>query len=170
MFNRSFKQKLRQYYLQPGYIYVASEPAVISTVVGSSVAVTLYDRRHKVGGMNHFQMPMITRQDQATGRYGNAAIIGLLQMMLGGKGRRRNLEAQIFGGANPGDPDIARIGRENIAIARKGLAERGIHISAEDVDGQLGRKIIFNTKVNEISILKVKKLRKEDWYPYGCSW
>jgi chemotaxis protein CheD len=166
MFRAFFQKKQANYYLKPGYIYLASNPTIISTVLGSCVAVCVYDRKRKTGGMNHFQFPFTDQKDQATGRYGNVSICGLLQMLVNKKSKLKHLEAQIFGGASPHPPATADIGRQNISIARQVLNRKHIHIAAEDVGGQLGRKIIFNTRTNEISVLKVKKLRQEDWFPY----
>ncbi|MBU3952124.1 MAG: hypothetical protein KJ658_08280, partial [Proteobacteria bacterium] len=54
----------------------------------------------------------------------------------------------------------------NVKTARNILNQKQIKISSEDVGGQLGRKIVFNTLNNEILILKVGRLRDSDWYPY----
>ena len=40
------------YFLRPGYIYMPDKPTAISAVVGSGVAVCVYDKKRKVGGMN----------------------------------------------------------------------------------------------------------------------
>lgn len=54
------------YFLEPGYVYLASQPTVISGVLGSCVAVCLYDRKRRVGGMNHFRFPFTRDKRQAT--------------------------------------------------------------------------------------------------------
>ncbi|MFW5811032.1 MAG: chemotaxis protein CheD, partial [Thermodesulfobacteriota bacterium] len=78
----------------------------------------------------------------------------------------RNLEAQIIGGAyNPGISG-KNIGRENIQVARKLLARKRIRIVSEDVGGEKGRKVVFNTHTNEVAVIKVEKLRTADWFPY----
>jgi chemotaxis protein CheD len=51
-------------------------------------------------------------------------------------------------------------------IARKILAKERINITSEDVGGEKGRKIVFNTHTNEMAVIKVDKLRTVDWYPY----
>ena len=55
---------------------------------------------------------------------------------------------------------------EGPPIARKILAKHRIRIISEDVGGERGRKIVFQTNTNKIAVLKVDKLRKSDWYPY----
>jgi chemotaxis protein CheD len=154
------------YFLKPGYIYVATKPTIISGVVGSSVSVCLYDRKRNTGGMNLFQLPHTSEKKQATARYGNVAIITLVRMMIEHGSDLKHLEAQILGGAYNPDISEENIGQENIHIARKILARRQVRIVSEDVGGEKGRKIIFNTLDNEVAVLKVDKLRSGDWYPY----
>lgn len=154
------------YFLHPGYIFVASKPTVISLVLGSCVSVSLYDRRRKTGGMNHFMYPFTAEKHKATARYGNVSTLALVQMMLEDGSKSEDIQAQIMGGAyNPQFSD-KNIGMENIMIARKVLLRKKIAILSEDIGGELGRKIVFNTHSNELAIIKVEKLRNDDWYPY----
>jgi len=154
------------YLLEPGYIFVARKPVAISEVLGSCVSVCIYDRKRKVGGMNHFQYPYIREKDRATAIYGNAATLMLIRMMLDDGSKIRHLEAQILGGAYNADISPEDIGRKNIIIARKILAKKHVSVVSEDVGGEKGRKIVFNTGTNEVAVLKVDKIRAGDWYPY----
>ncbi|MGD9733646.1 MAG: chemotaxis protein CheD [Desulfamplus sp.] len=154
------------YLLKPGFIYISNNPVSISTVVGSSVAVCLFDRRKKVGGMNHFQFPEIKEREKATAIYGNVATLALIKMMLSNGSKNSHIEAQIFGGAHNYEVSNINVGINNIRTARKILNNKKIKIISEDVGGEVGRKIIFNTATNEIAVLKVKDIRKSDWYPY----
>jgi chemotaxis protein CheD len=154
------------YFLEPGYIFLASKPAIISTVLGSSVSVCIYDRKRKRGGINHFLLPSTRENHQATARYGNVATLTLIRMMVNDGSRIKHLEAQILGGAYNREISSKDIGRENIMVARKILAGKRIHVASEDVGGKKGRKIVFNTHANEIAAMKVEKLRKSDWYLY----
>jgi chemotaxis protein CheD len=154
------------YFLQPGYIYVPDKAVSISTVIGSGVSICIYDRKNRIAGMNHFQMPFISSKGQTTALYGNIATTTLIKMMLSHESKIKNLEAQIFGGAyNPGKND-KDIGKENIKIARKILQKNQIAIISEDTGGEKGRKIVFNISTNEAAVLKVDNLRDADWYPY----
>ncbi|HKK90438.1 MAG TPA: chemotaxis protein CheD [Desulfobacteraceae bacterium] len=154
------------YFLQPGYIFVPDTPFTISTVIGSSVAVVLYDRKNHIGGMNHFQLPFIAEKHRATALYGNVATPALVKMVLSHGSGKKHVEAQIFGGAHDQNRCEKNIGRENIDMAKKVLLEKSISVISEDIGGAKGRKIVFNTNTNEIAVLKVDSLRSEDWYPY----
>ena len=154
------------YFLHAGFIYVSTRPMIISTVVGSCVAVYIYDRRRRTSGVNHFQFPFIHEKNQATARYGNVAIPTLIHMMINDGSKLKYLEAQIFGGAYHPKLSPKNIGIDNIRIARKILTQKKIRTVSEDVGGKKGRKIVFNTSANEIAVVKVNQLRKEDWFPY----
>lgn len=154
------------YMLKPGFIYISEKPVAISTVLGSSVSVCIFDKKRRVGGMNHFQFPEIKDQKKSTARYGNVSTLTLLKMMISNGSRKKHLEAQIFGGAH--NPRISGInmGNSNIQSARSILRNKKIKIVSEDVGGEIGRKIVFNTTNCEIAVLKVPNLRESDWYPY----
>jgi chemotaxis protein CheD len=154
------------YFLETGFIFIATKPTVISTVLGSCVSVSIYDKRCKVGGMNNFQFPYIREKRKTTVRYGNVAIFALIHMMTNNGSKLKHLEAQIFGGAYNPMVSPKDVGRENIMVARDILEQKRVFVVSEDVGGEKGRKIVFDTNANEIAVLKVDRLRKGDWYPY----
>ena len=135
-------------------------------MLGSCVAVCLWDQKRKVGGMNHFQFPSTAEQKEATAIFGNVATFALIRMMIKEGSKVKHLEAQIFGGANDPRLSLKNVGHENVRTARKILAQARIRIVSEDIGGEKGRKIVFNTATNEVAILRVEKLRKGDWFPY----
>jgi chemotaxis protein CheD len=80
--------------------------------------------------------------------------------------KKKNLEAQIFGGAYNRVASFKDVGRENVRVARRILARQGIRVVSEDIGGEKGRKVIFDSVKNEVAVLKVDRLRKGDWHPY----
>ena len=143
-----------------------AKPTIISTVLGSSVSVGIYDRHLKIGGMNHFLFPMAHDRNKTTASYGNVAIITLIRMMRDNGSRVANMEAQIFGGAHNLKVSRRNVGNENIILAHRLLRKKGIRVVSQDVGGALGRKVVFNTTTCEIVTLKVERLRDSDWFPY----
>lgn len=157
---------LIDFYLSPGHIYVSHEPALVSTVVGSSVAVSLWDNKREYGGMAHFLYPFTDDRCRTTAQYGNVAVKYLVTMFLDHGVQEKSLRAQIFGGALSAPADCMRIAKENIQMTRKVLRNHRISIVSEDTGGAMGRKIVFNTQRNEAIVYKVNTLRQGDWYPY----
>jgi chemotaxis protein CheD len=155
-----------EHYLKPGHIFLSRKPFVISAVLGSCVAVTLWDKKGTYGGMAHFLYPSIREKEKSTAQYGNVAVLHLVKMLLDEGTNKKNMNAQIFGGAALPSLDCSRIARENIRVARNTLMNCGIKVISEDVGGNVGRKLVYNTLTNEAIIYRANKLRKGDWYPY----
>ena len=133
-----------QVYLHAGQLHAASAPTAITTVLGSCVSVCLYDPVTKVGGMNHFLLPLHVDREQSP-RFGTVAVPALVDAVLRAGGTRGGLVAKVFGGASV----IAvlakgrRLGDENAALALRLLEEARIPVLDHDVGGQRGRKLVF---------------------------
>ncbi len=151
-------------FLKPGYIIVTQKPVIISLVLGSSVAVCIWDRKNMFGGMCHFIYP-ICKQSEGKAVFGNAAIIGLLRVLKEFGSVRENLEAQIFGGAYI-DKETRKNAKKNVLVAVKMMKKYKIPVVSQDTGGCKGRKIAFQSLTNEVMTLRVDKIRQGDWYPY----
>jgi len=157
---------VQNYFLEPGYLYLPSAPTIISTVLGSSVGVSIYDKKRNVGAMNHFLYPSTNDRAKATGMYGNIATMAIVKMLVDRGSDIRHLEAQVIGGAFDSKVCEKNIGLENTGVARSILLKKGVKVISEDTGGKIGRKIMFNTLTGEIVVIKVERLRTGDWYPY----
>lgn len=153
-------------FLEPATVFVNREATVISTVLGSAVAVTLWERKKKFGGMCHFIFPKADASQRRTVEYGNVAIYALIKAMNDFGSNLKDLEAQIFGGAEPLDIPVEKktFGPKNIEAARTALQKYRIRVISEDIGGHVGRKISFNTQKNEVVAYKVKNIRNQDWH------
>ncbi|HEX7151958.1 MAG TPA: chemotaxis protein CheD [Thermoanaerobaculia bacterium] len=130
-------------YLHPGHIYTTSHATLISTVLGSSVAVSLWDPHTRKGGMNHFLLPAGEGP-----RYGTGAMAQLLDELLARGAVLECLIARIFGGASvmsglTGPPKA--VAMQNIEAAQEFLTARAIRFTAEHTGGRRGRKVLFHT-------------------------
>ena len=107
------------HFLYASTLFVAGGDAIIQTVLGSCVAVCLWDNTFKIGGMNHYMLPYWDGKGLSSPKYGNVAIPRLTEKMLAAGSRRENLVAKVFGGAemlNAGN-SIFNIGQRNITVA-----------------------------------------------------
>lgn len=134
-----------QVYLHAGQLAVAARPTAITTILGSCVAVCLYDRSTGIGGMNHFLLPYHVERDRSA-RFGTVAVPALVEEVLRAGATRGGLVAKIFGGASViGAFKTSRnLGEENAALARRLLEEAGIPVLDQDIGGTKGRKLIFH--------------------------
>jgi len=140
------------YFLYPSTLYVSKEPCLINTVLGSCVAICLWDTVLKIGGMNHYMMPLWNGDGLASPKYGNIAIPKLIENMLSYGSSRYNLRAKIFGGGEilqSSNPQFM-IGERNINIAYELIADENIPVISHSIGGKLGRKIQFNTSTGVV--------------------
>ena len=134
-------------YLQPGQLLVSAVPAAITTILGSCIAVCLWEPHRGIGGMNHFMLPMASGSAASSARFGPAAMEQLIEKMREAGARLPLLRARVFGGACmfDGMQSTAHLGRKNADVALELLNRRGIEIVQTDVGGNRGRKLIFHT-------------------------
>lgn len=145
-------EPIRKIFIYPGQYTVYAEPMEISTILGSCVAVALYDPFYKIGGLNHYLLPEVISGEMPSGRYGDYAIQGLIQLMERTGAKKGHLQSKIFGGANVLTSVAigAEVGIQNIKIAHAILDTLGIPIVYENVGGNRGRKIVLNTSTFEV--------------------
>jgi chemotaxis protein CheD len=133
-------------YLHAGDLVVTARPAAITTVLGSCVAVCLWDPATGVGGMNHYQLAHHVDRERSR-RFGSVAIPELLEEVVRAGGRRATLQAKVFGGASQFGATAARgrsLGAANAELAAQLLADARIPVLGGDLGGQRGRKLIFH--------------------------
>ncbi|MCZ8020766.1 MAG: chemotaxis protein CheD [Cyclobacteriaceae bacterium] len=145
--------QLEQHYLLPSTFLVSVQPACIQTVLGSCIAVCLYDDHLKTAGMNHFMLPIWNDGGLASAKYGNIAIPKLIDAMLATGSRKSNLVAKVFGGANQVmETNVYEIGKRNTDIAFELLDKHNIPIIKSDCGGSKGRKKSFYTELNTVHL------------------
>lgn len=129
------------------------------TVLGSCVAVCLFDPVEKIGGMNHMLLPgkadMKFFDDSA--RYGVNAMELLINGMLKVGADRNRLVAKAFGGANviPSISNTNGIGRQNMEFTLEFLERDGIPIISRDLGGNDSRKIYFQTRTGDVFLKRI---------------
>ena len=146
----------RQIYVQPGQLAAVAEPSVLITILGSCVAICLWDAQQRLGGMNHFMLPFAPSAQTGTPRFGTVAWTTLLAKMTALGAHPRDLRAGIFGGAcvmeafrgTPGGD----IGARNVEIAESQLAAAGITIVQRETGGKHGRKVTFETATGHVTV------------------
>lgn len=130
-------------YLHPGQIYTAAHAALVSTVLGSCVAVCLWDPVARVGGMNHYLLPAGKGP-----RYGSDAMPQLIEEMTAKGAFVARMVAKVFGGAcviaGFTGPRKA-IGPQNVEAAMTFLNAHSIPVRGEQTEGRRGRKLLFHT-------------------------
>lgn len=150
---------INKHFLFPGTIFAKPLKYQISTILGSCVAVCLWDHVVRRGGMNHLILPLWNGEGLATPKYGNIAMETLLSKVLSMGCRRECLVAKVFGGASVSGTsfEVFMIGDRNITLAFEMLEEFRIPVVAKDVGGRVGRKIIMNSETGVVMVGKGRK-------------
>lgn len=131
--------------INPGGWAVESERP-IATLLGSCVAVCLYDPQLRLGGMNHFLLPSKTgsfHTDVDVIMNGDYSMEVLVNAMLNKGARKERLVAKAFGGGNIVSSIRMAIGERNASFAQEWLAREGIPLLASDFNGPWSRKVVF---------------------------
>jgi chemotaxis protein CheD len=148
------------YFLYPGQLAVFKEPMAITTILGSCVAVCLWDTKLKFGGMNHYLLPFWKMQGLRTPKFGNVAIEQLIEEMIKNGSSIYSLVAKVFGGAKVlevSESSFFNIGKQNAEIAVEMLDKFGISTPVLQVGGLNGRKIMFKTDTGEVFLKMIDK-------------
>ncbi|MEM0930487.1 MAG: chemotaxis protein CheD [Pseudomonadota bacterium] len=126
-----------------GDLVVARHPAQsFTTVLGSCIAIGLWDPVSQVGGLNHFLLAHSQGEASRDLRYGDTAIPALVGKVEAAGADLRRIRAIVVGGANM-IRAMLPIGTENAAFARDWLAEQRIPVVSEDTGGVHARRLSF---------------------------
>ncbi len=129
----------------------------MTTVLGSCVAICLYDRAQRIGGMNHYLLPH-SAGPTVNLRYGNMSIDQLIAEMHNLGARVDKLEAKIFGGAavlavgTPADS----VGTQNVRMALERMRRHRIRVTARRTGGTKGLLIRFSTSTGDVMVRPIE--------------
>jgi chemotaxis protein CheD len=151
-------EEIEKKFIHVGQLHVTNKPTQIVTVLGSCVAVCLYDEKNKIAGMNHYLLPQWSGEGLKSLKYGNVSIVKLIEEMEKLGSKKSDIIAKVFGGANMHNAlnEKMMIGKKNALIAEKILQEYRIPIKAYDLGGTQGRRIAMNSFKGSISLKYVK--------------
>ncbi|WP_437669725.1 chemotaxis protein CheD [Sorangium sp. So ce131] len=138
----------QSHYLTAGNVFAASEPTTITTIVGSSVAICLWEPTLRVGGISHYLLPRCPDPELASGRFGDSAFALLLERLTALGASSRSFQARIVGGAcmiSAFRERASPLGQQNVDVGVALLRAAGIRIVQEDTGGGQGRKLVFRT-------------------------
>lgn len=127
---------------------VANQPVLVSTILGSCLAVTMFSPSRMVGAICHAMLPDRTGKHQDL-RYVDSAIKYIFRKVHE-YGAADDLKIKLFGGSQvllPTDrlhPENLTVGWKNVTRAQEILTELGLTVAKIDVGGSRGRKLLFS--------------------------
>jgi chemotaxis protein CheD len=155
------------FFLKQGEYYISEKgPALVRTILGSSVAVTMHCPALKIGGITHsllpYPLPGAKTPADHIGRFVDLSVRHVLERMLSLGAGKDTLEIKVFGGGQlltrltgaSSGIEIS-IGRRNVETALKVIGDLGLHVTTTDVGGNWGRKLIFYPHRGDVLIKKI---------------
>lgn len=152
-------------FLKPGEVVVSGEPTVVSTLLGSCVAVTLFSPRLRAGAICHCLLPNCRNTQPCchdpgeAGKYVECAVRHMLEGLLSLGAMRGELEAKVFGGADMFETAQGggqSVGQQNIEMALRMLKGEAVRLIRQDLGGRRGRKIVFHTHTGEVFLKRLR--------------
>lgn len=143
-----FKEPL--YVLYPGDYFACNTNCVLSTVVGASVVVCLYDLERRIGGMGHFVVPGTIGTEGIYADHIAAHGIQNMELLIGEivklGGDRKFLRAKLFGAGYIKEEiaDMGGLNESNIRFLHEYFTLEKIIVEKEDLGGEFRRKIYFH--------------------------
>jgi chemotaxis protein CheD len=128
-----------------GQVMLAAEPARLTTIVGSCVAIVLYSPRLRLGMLAHAVLPHSNGETTYPAKFADTAVSHMLSVLAGYGATPTGLIAKIAGGACMfGDGKFMQIGDNNARAAQEALAAANVRTVAQHVGGNVGRRIHFD--------------------------
>ncbi len=170
------KLKPDHLYLKQGEMAILLKPTVVTTILGSCVAVTLYNPRLGIAAISHSLLPHCTRRTYQSNvndllsadcqrcaeayRYVDCSVSMMAEAFFRFGSGAAETHVQIYGGAKmivqrARTGNTQPVGLQNSAVAQKVIEDHGLKISTCDIGGTRGRKIIFNTKTGIVLLHKM---------------
>jgi chemotaxis protein CheD len=155
-----------------GGVVATREPTVIKTLLGSCVAVCLFDPVTRAGGMNHFILPAAEPSNgehlDAT-RFGLHAMDCLVGALQKAGADRRRLVAKLFGGAHVLSVSEASEGvaQRNIRFIEEFVRDERIPVISQDLGGRVARQVHFHTDTGKAYVRRLggsmrRRVRSEE--------
>jgi len=152
-----------EHFLHISDIKICTQGELLKTIVGSCIALCIWDSKNKLGGMAHIMMPKRNGTPNAKiGKYADTAVKALVEMMLKNSSEKDKMKAYIIGGATmfPTQNSNNTIGYKNYLAVKNELKKLEIPIYKTEIGGTNGRKILFNCGTGEFKIYTLKSCKK----------
>ncbi len=140
-------------FLKPGELYIGKEPAVVSTILGSCVSITMFSERLGAGGICHALLPrkFAFRKRQHDFHYVDKSVSYMVGEFKKMGANTSELEVKVFGGAGMVGASYKRsVGRANVEMAFNMIKDHDLRVLTWNLGGTSGRKIVFYTHTGRV--------------------
>jgi len=166
-------QGLPKVFLQTGDCFIGVQPTLVTTVLGSCLAVVIHAPKAGIGTICHAFLPDSSeakrdkKPEPQICRFVDTALQNMLETVDKIGIPRRELVVKMFGGSSGiavrgMEYSSYDIGRRNVEMAMKLLKFARLDIMVKDVGGKQGRKLMFNTLTGEVWLKRLHQVTFDD--------
>lgn len=153
-------------YLKPGEVIISRNPILVSTILGSCVAVTMFSPIRNLGAICHAVYPHV-RPGEPSLHSVDTAIRHIHRKMIE-YGGDADMVVKLFGGAqvltgSDYGENRKTIGELNVIESYRTLDQLGLVITKKDVGGFRGRKLLFSLKTGDVFLRRLKSRANALW-------
>jgi len=138
---------------------------IIATIgLGSCVAIALYDRASRAGGLAHILLPSMamSRETSNPAKFPESIVpVMLAEMRALGMAPNAKVVAKIAGGASMFGQLVngtgINVGERNIIATKEALAKARVELVGEDTGLDYGRSVYFHLADGRLEVRSLKK-------------
>ena len=129
---------------------------LVTSGLGSCVAVAVHDVDEGVGGLLHAMLPEADGPVENPAKYVDSGLDEMLSAMVRLGASPANLTAKLAGGSAMLDLSIGDgVGARNVAAAERALADADVELLASETGGDNGRSVSFSPASGDVTIDRV---------------
>jgi len=147
-------------YVPIGGIKIAKAPERLATLISSCVALIIYERETRTGGLAHILLS--GDDDMGSTKLSDPAVKSLIMKIRESVGQKATLAAMIVGGAvsvSESGSILGNIGRNTALRVMELLVEMHIDIIGMHIGGTQKREVVFDLDTGKMN-LKIDKVDK----------
>ncbi|HET8695486.1 MAG TPA: chemotaxis protein CheD [Aquabacterium sp.] len=151
-------------HLLAGQLYFGNTAARVHTLLGSCVAITLWNPARQLGGMCHYLLPTRQRASNAgrDGRFGDESLEMLVEALTKAGTLPRDYHVNLYGGADT-LPDTNghnfNVGARNIEQGWRLIEHYGFVVQNVDVGDHVPRNVAMTFPDGNVSMRRGKSMK-----------
>lgn len=135
---------------------VDDESVLVTSGLGSCVAISVYDEQTGVGGLLHAMLPSAPTPVETPAKYVDSGLDAMLSRMYDEGASPANVHAKVVGGSSMLDISVGEaIGDRNVEAAERALDAAAVPLVAAETGGSTGRSVSFCPTSGDVTIDRV---------------
>jgi len=129
---------------------------LVTSGLGSCVAVSVYDTDDAIGGLLHAMLPVAPSPVETPAKYVDSGLDEMLSAMYRRGASPDTVAAKVVGGSAMLDISVGEaIGDRNVEAAERALDDAGVPLVAAETGGNSGRSVSFCPASGDVTIDRV---------------